>query len=507
MPKSTIKLLLVEDSNPDADLLTINLERSERFSFLVTRSTNLAQAREMLQESTFDVILTDLDLPDSLGLDTFRTLKRDAPATALIIITGHGNEAIGVQAMQQGAQEYLSKAELKTNILERAICYAMERNQNQQDLIRSERMASVSTLVGGVSHQFNNLHAVISGYLELVLDDPSLDKKNRQRLEFAQEATRKASAITRALTVFTGPPPGPAAPVNIAELIRSVLDMLQEQFTAKGIVINTSGNESLYTLADRDQLIQVVMHVLVNADHALLDRPDKRIDIKWHGRNNRICLEIIDNGCGIKQEDIARIFAPFYTTKGEMSDGTSAQTKVRGVGLGLTLCQSIVEQYQGRMTIESKIEHGTSVRFCLPAYDPQPTIPPPTTPAPALTGRTRGKILVLDDQESIANLIAEVLTEAGHQVVLHTKAREAVQALRCESYDVITLDLQMPDMDGFDVLDVLQTIPRRNRPRVIVLTGVPTSEVVEQCKERGAMAVFSKPFETAELLAAVHRAL
>src|SRR4051812_34566083 len=155
--RQKISALLVEDNPSDLLLMKEYLGELPRLDFKLHEAGRLSQALDSLHSQTFDVVLLDLGMPDSQGLDTLAAVRAQAPYTPVLVLTGQDDEAVGLKALQAGAQDFLVKNQIQPTILGRAIRYAIERSQMQHAITRTEKLQALGTLAGGIAHDFNNI--------------------------------------------------------------------------------------------------------------------------------------------------------------------------------------------------------------------------------------------------------------------------------------------------------------------------------------------------------------
>lgn len=425
-----LSILLVEDSLDDAELLAIELERSgynpiyKRVDTTTTVQDNWANANldnvsslndkeywflthvprldvgiEYLSRDRFDVVLLDLSLPDSFGLDTLRKLQAIAPDIPVVVLTGADDRALSLQAMATGAQDYLVKDQISAQLLERSIRYAIERKKaeihviraleqerelQQLKLIHSDKLASLGQLVASVAHEISNpvnfifanlthVDCCTRDLLDLIdlyqqghtHNDPEIqDKIEEIDLDFLKEdlpkmlnsmqmGAQRLGELVLTLRNFSRLDAAEMKPFNIHEGIDSTLLILRDRLKEKSgqaaiEVIKEYGNLPLVECY-AGQLNQVFMNLLSNAIDALHQKNSDSSDDgseKFHPtitirtqvvESHRVEISIKDNGSGVPQSVIAKIFDPFFTTK-DVGEGT---------GLGLSISYQIVVEKHG----------------------------------------------------------------------------------------------------------------------------------------------------------------
>jgi len=189
-----IRILLVEDNPGDARLIKETLSDAAADQFELSCTERLDLALEHVAQHEFDVVLLDLTLPDSSGLHTFERMHAQAPTVPIIVLTGLDVEALGIEAVQKGAQDYLNKGQVDTPLLVRSVRYAIARKLLENQLLQSNRLESVGELAGGVAHEFNNLLTAIMGYTQLGITglasgDPALGLRGRSEVRGASGQT------------------------------------------------------------------------------------------------------------------------------------------------------------------------------------------------------------------------------------------------------------------------------------------------------------------------------
>lgn len=247
---------------------------------------------------------------------------------------------------------------------ERAI--AAEREAAIARLAETERVAAVGLLASGLAHEFNNLHAVVDGHLELAQHagpgDPRLDR----RLAGARAALGRATGLTRSLLAVARPGNGQRQPVRLDLLAAETMELLRRGMEADGVAVSLELGEVPALLGDPHQLGQVLMNLYINADHAMHGAPERRLRVRTACARDMITVEVADTGSGIAPEHLARLFQPFFTTK---LSGTAHRP--RGSGLGLSVSKAMVEAHGGSLRVDSRLGAGSTfvINLPIPAHE------------------------------------------------------------------------------------------------------------------------------------------
>ena len=242
-----------------------------------------------------------------------------------------------------------------------------ERRLAEARLIQAQRLESLGILAAGIAHQFNNINTVVKGYLDALLDSPGLSVLVRSYGEEAQKGVERLVDITERLQGLTASsePGGESCRLNL--IARSLLHAFEKKLDERKVSVELHLLETPPVPIHSSRAGFVFTSLLDNALDAVMERPVRAVTITTGTADTTAFLEIRDTGCGISQEDIRRLFTPFFTRKGEWAPSNSPQAKVRGVGLSLSVCRSTVSESGGRIEVESEPGIGTTFRVWLPA--------------------------------------------------------------------------------------------------------------------------------------------
>ena len=371
----------------------------------------------------------------------------------------------------------------------------------QDELLRrSERMASLGTLLAGVAHEINNPLAAVSGFAQLMMRSNLTPDDHHAVETIAHEAARAGKIVRDLLTFARQGERERREPVRINEVVRHIVLAQRYAMETRGIrwslVLEPADP---LVLGDRAQLEQVVLNLVVNARQAIEDMcdaapsddaiPTTEVAVETHAEGNEVTLAVRDTGPGITDLDRARIFDPFFTTKAEG----------RGTGLGLSVVHGIVTEHGGTIEVDSAPGTGSifTVRLAREA-EPLATDQPAALPSAPLD------VLVVDDEESMLGFLSRYLGSRGHAVVAARSGTEALSLALSGGFDVCVCDLRMPGMDGVELVRRLRATPEGARMRVVVSTGESASSALrEQALALGNVLVIEKPYDVGVLRRAV----
>lgn len=507
----TLRVLIIDDSPNDADILRRELTRNgyELESERVDTGTDLESA---LQHHEWDIVLSDWNMPKLDATDALDIFKRHDLDIPFIIVSGSIEEEFVVRAMKNGAHDFFSKDRLTllAPAVDRELREAgvrRERAQLQEQLMISDRMASVGILAAGVAHEINNPLAVAVGNLDLALQH--LEILARAHGEISElhnivtevreshEAVGRIRNVASDLRLFARSDNEVRTAVDIQAVIESSLRMAQNEIrhraklrTEFAPVPPVAGNES--------KIGQVFLNLVVNAAQSITEGSieDNEISVSTAlAPDGCVVVTVRDTGSGMSTEVKKKLFSPFFTTK-PVGVGT---------GLGLSICQRIINEIGGTITVESEVGRGTEFKVQLqPATESTERVSAPTIVVESAS--RRGAILVIDDEPSIGVLIHKVLD--GHDVMRTTIAEEALEWIaQGMRYDIIFCDLMMPGITGMEFHSRLVQVDPDQASNVIFLTGGAFTSQARQFLEDVDNLCIDKPFDILDLWSLVNNRL
>ncbi|MFQ5817728.1 MAG: sensor histidine kinase [Terriglobia bacterium] len=363
MDEQCLRVLLVEDNPGDARLVEMGLAEAGPQRFQVERAERLVAANNRLRAGTFDVVLLDLSLPDSQGIDTLKRVRTQNREVPIVVLTGLSDEQIALQALHAGAQDYLVKGTASPATLTRVIRYAIQRQQLAR--LKAEFLALVS-------HELRTPLAVLQESVNLILDGLAgrFDEGVKVCLVMAQGNIVRLGAIVNDLldmaTLEAGRLKLTKETENICSLVADSLQSFQGRAGGMQVQLSleTGRNGAQYARVDRYRILQVLTNLLGNA-LKFVQPGEGMVQARVLRDHDWIRVEIADNGRGIKQEDQERIFQRFAQAEG------AEPGLPRGTGLGLAIAKEIVELHGGRIGVSSEYGKGSTFFFLLPTATPR----------------------------------------------------------------------------------------------------------------------------------------
>jgi signal transduction histidine kinase len=372
----------------------------------------------------------------------------------------------------------------------------------QSQLIQSEKLSAVGEFVAGVAHELNNPLAAVMGFSEM-LKDADVDSKYRRYLDMIYKSSKRCQKIVQSLLSFARKHQSERKPVSVNKIVEAVLEIVSYPLRTSNIeLVLQLDPHPPFVLADEHQIQQVILNTINNARQAIEShQPNGRIKIVTESSATNVRIVIQDNGPGIAKENLPRIFDPFFTTK-HVGQGT---------GLGLSLCYGIIKEHGGNITPVSQPGEGATFIIELPVFqiagDTTEILHLAEMKTPDANEGTGKKMLIIDDEETLLQMIREELVRHGYEVGLAADGEAGLRQLRENHFDLIFCDWKMPGLNGRQFYERL----RRDRPdhcqRVVFITGDVINEPMRQFLEIEKRSCLAKPFTLVELRNSIKTAL
>lgn len=364
MINKPVSILLVEDNPGDKRLIREMLTEARSVTFDLKYADRLQAGLEHLDENRVEVILLDLGLPDSQGLETLSKIYAQVPEVPIVVLTGLNDEMLGVQAVNKGAQDYLIKGRVDANLLVRTIRYAIERKQAEErerqlhlQLNLSNRLASLGVMVEGISHEINNPLVSIIGFAEMLMHE-DIPENARETVKTISDSAQRVADIVKGLLKFAQQQKLERTYINVNNIIQNTLAMRVYPLEISNIKVTTQLDPTLpLTMADADQLQQAFLNIIINAETGMkLAHGEGNLLIKTEKIENTIQISFNDDGPGIAEANLIHLFDPFFSTR-EVG---------QGAGLGLSVCYGIITEHNGQIYVKSQLGKGSVFTVELP---------------------------------------------------------------------------------------------------------------------------------------------
>jgi two-component system, cell cycle sensor histidine kinase and response regulator CckA len=411
------------------------------------------------------------------------------------------------EALALSANSMINKRELAERSLKENIA---ERERLEAQLRQAQKMEAIGTLAGGIAHDFNNVLLPIMGHAEMLMMGLPSDSHIQYNLQQIYKAGNRAKDMVRQILAFSRKDRQEKNRVRLGQIIADAVSLLRGSLPATIDIrydIKT-GEDTI--LANPTQIHQVILNLCTNASYAMREKGGKlRIELDDlvlrdsgnmfpHAAAGRyLRLAVMDSGRGIEHDIMGKIFEPYFTTKGPGE----------GTGMGLAVVHGIVLDHKGDIAVESEPGEGSTFTVLLPGYNPMEDQNDPDIKSPEEIKKGDEKILLVDDEKIVVDVLKTMLENLGYQVTAHTSSIEAFEAFRNNpfKYDLIITDMTMPNMTGKDLAaEVLAINP--NMP-TILCTGFSERIDEESARAMGIKAFIMKPVVIKQLASTVREVL
>ncbi|MEQ8785314.1 MAG: response regulator [Pirellulaceae bacterium] len=515
---NSAKVLLVDDDAATLNALTGAMRLRMPNVALETCESGLAAVERIVQEE-FDAVVTDIKMPGMDGLALLSEIRRLRPELPTLLITGHGQHDLAVQALRGGAFDFIQKPierDYFVASLSRAISMRQMSRQLQQQKAALERHAvelerTVASrtrqlseanqrkdeFLAMLSHELRNPLACVMSSVELLIRGNCEDETTK---EICEIASRQAAQMSRLLDDLLDLS---RVSRNKIELRKSRLrlDSLIEQAVASinsrmasrehRLHVEIDDVQGVYVMGDATRLEQVIVNLLNNA--AKYTPPYGDIRLRARRGEFDVAIEVRDNGMGISSDLLASVFEPFV-----QADRSRHRTD-GGLGIGLTLVRQLVKLHGGEVTADSDGEgRGSCFTVRLPVADVNSHLEGESLAVPSAAARR--KILLVEDSANLARVTRLLLEECGQDVVaVVNNGLSAMEAALEHRPDIILLDIGLPGMDGYEVARKIREHPQLDHAMLVAMTGYGRREDRREADEAGFDEHLVKPFAVERL--------
>ncbi len=371
-----------------------------------------------------------------------------------------------------------------------------EEKQMQEKYAEIEKLRALGLMTSGIAHDFNNMLAIIAGNIDLIEIEEDKDKILKKVQIIKKTALGSAKTIKRLQKYArTKNDALQSQTINFNSLVRDAIEistpMWKDSPQEKGFsveIVDTLTEEEPIVLGDDTDLREAIINMIFNSVDAMPQ--GGKIHIATHTKNESVYLELSDNGTGMTEETKDRIFDPFFTTKG-----------ITHGGLGMSMLYGTIRRHNGSVDIKTTPGQGTTFTIVLPKGKEKMEKSGEKSNHASKT--EEANILIIDDEPQIGAVLSEILSHQGHQTSVFDNGKDGIDALKDGSYEILITDLGMPDLSGWEVINIAKQI----EPCVIagVITGWDISEA--EAKRKGVDFLITKPFESSQIVQAVANAV
>jgi two-component system cell cycle sensor histidine kinase/response regulator CckA len=499
-----LRVLMIEDSEDDAALLLRELQRGS-YDVVSERVDLPDTLNSALDAKTWDLVVSDFSMPHFSGTDALRLLRATGSQVPFIFVSGAMGEETAVAALQDGAQDYLLKTNLKRLVpaVQRALREAEERRQRklmEEQVQQLRKFEAIGKLAGGIAHDFNNVIGAILGWAEMGCEEALPGTSLHGRFQKIRDQSYWATRLTSQLLAFARRQVLQPRNINLNALAVEGVALLRRVIGEQVEVRVLTAPDLRVTLADQTHIEQVLMNLCLNARDAMpqggqliIETQNVEIDEAYcrvhpfARQGSYVLLAVSDTGVGMDAATKERVFEPFFTTK-EVGKGT---------GLGLATVYGVVKQHGGFIHLYSELGKGTTFRIYLPASSgaPEPREPKSDERTPKGTET----VLLAEDNEGLREAAQEMLQRLGYHVILASNGAEAIEHFKADSgkIDLVILDIVMPLLSGPSAYSQMAAI--QPGLRAVFATGYTAeSASLNSTLEKG-VPILQKPYSMKNL--------
>ena len=538
----TINVLLVDDDALDRRLVGLVLVKAAGLiRFNIDCAQTLAEALEKLTKPGFDIVLLDLNLPDSRGNENVQKVSNIVPNIPIVVLTGLDDEDVGLEAINSGAEDYLVKGSGLEYTLIKTIRYAIARKKSEANLRETKqeleqinvrlikatdtanKMAAEadkaniakSQFLANMSHEIRTPMNAIIGFGEVLTEEQMTDEQKgyvKLILEGAKHLLQMINDILDFSKIETGRIEAETVECNIPELLANVESLMLPSAKQKNLefMVISMPDVPHAMVTDTIRLRQCLVN-LVNNAIKFTESGSIKLSVQSVVKEQRPFIEfqVTDTGIGISPDKLETIFDAF--TQG---DGSTTR-KYGGTGLGLTITKQIASLMGGDISVVSQEGKGSTFTLSIPINAVSDELQKDQSLSHAqvldnsgrqengLNGQFSGRVLVVEDSLTNQMLIKLLLEKLGFVVTIVEDGFQAVDAVNGQVFDMIFMDMQMPNMNGFDATKKLRNLGVKTP--IIAMTGSVTHEGERECLKIGCDDYIPKPIDRSKLLKVIDK--
>lgn len=505
-----MKFLIVDDSHDDRLVTKGYLVQEFGPGTEILEASQPEEALELLKSQKVDCILLDLHYTDSSGYSLIESLKAEDGElpSAVVVMTGSGSEQAAVSSLKLGAHDYLTKENLNGSVLRMVVEYSLNSHNLRQDIkVRQEDLERINqelshkdrlktNFVASASHELRTPVTAMLGLLDM-LKETKLDAYQRRLMDdlraCGDSLLLTVDDIIDLARVEAGIMEARPYPFHLFDELQESMRPLRVLARDKDLILESHVCDRIrpWRLGDRRRIRQILNNLVGNA----IKYTEKgRVDVKIEkGDGDILVFSVTDTGIGVDAEVQPRIFEPFYQAEAH-DEGTKSS------GLGLTTCVSLVEALNGELNLESVRGEGSTFSFAIPLPE---TSPPCAKSVPEAKNSNSEPsehmhVLLAEDNQIISSVLQTQLESRNYTVYAAPDGAKALEILKTEHIDVVLMDCQMPNVNGYEATKILRQELGLSVP-VIALTADAFQSQRERCLECGMNDILVKPVSAQEL--------
>jgi signal transduction histidine kinase len=537
-----VNVLIVDDDELDKKLVKLVLAKpANLIRFNVETAQTVTEALEKFAKSSIEIILLDLNLPDSRGTETVQKIFGVAPGVPIVVLTGFDDEDAGLDAIRSGAEDYLVKGSSLEYTLVRTIRYAIERKKAQTSLIGAkeelERInarllkataianemaaeaekanAAKSQFLANMSHEIRTPMNAIIGFSEVLQEEPLTQQQKeyiKMILDSGGQLLKLINDILDFSRVEAGRVKAETVECNVRALLANIESLMNPAAKQKNLEFGISCADDVPNAINTD--LQKLKQCLIN----LINNAVKFTEQGYVKLNARLILkdekpfiefEVADTGIGVPADKLNSIFEAFVQADG------SATRKYGGTGLGLTITRQLTRLMGGDINVESEVGKGSKFKLVVPAN----TVSGQQSTSENLENKLErnhhfqgeseilfsGRILVAEDSMTNQTLIKLLLEKLGFVVTIVQNGLEAVEAVKNQQFELILMDMQMPEMSGYNATKKIRALGVKTP--VIAITASVAETNRAECMQAGCDDYVPKPIDRVYLVEVISKHL
>ncbi|MBT4792477.1 MAG: response regulator [Halobacteriovoraceae bacterium] len=376
--------------------------------------------------------------------------------------------------------------------------------KTELELYQSSKLASIGELAAGVGHEINNPLAIAVGTIYAIkkrlIKLHHQDEETFSRIKKIEIANERIRNIVDGLRTYARSDTQHNESISLMNAVSQTVSLLNDIYLKEGIIIEQSvPSKDLFVTGSLGRFQQIIMNLISNAKDATEGQSKRIIKISFANCDKNVCLSVADNGSGMAEDVKSKIFNPFFTTK----------VAGKGTGMGLGIVIKLVNELNGKISVESKIDIGTEFKLVFPmAKAPSLLVNKDheedqchQTPLPCL------KILVVDDECDIREIIKEIMEDLGHEVIEASNGQEGLEKVKQNDFDFVFTDMKMPIMAGPEMIQEICNLNLDNKPFIIAVTGGVTTNFTQASRDEMSNSIDGyalKPFTEETLNRLLH---